>query len=112
MTQSKHTHTAGPWVIHPVKRGLQTQFFFINGEEDPTFTPLVCKVDFGAQKMSDPGSAEINEANARLIAASPTMYDFIADKARSGDAGAIEMLDLLGLAYNSPRRDRQATGAV
>lgn len=39
------------------------------------------------------------EANARLIAASPTLYEFAVNAARSGDRNAQSMLDALGLSY-------------
>ena len=49
--------------------------------------------------MRDDGrfNYEEAEANARLIAASPALYDFAAKKAAQGDQDAISMLALLKL---------------
>jgi len=35
------------------------------------------------------------EANARLIAAAPTMYDFVASKAASGDTVALVIMEMI-----------------
>ena len=39
----------------------------------------------------------VSEANARLIAASPSLYEYARKKAQSGDSEAMAMLDSLGL---------------
>lgn len=64
MTQG---HTPGPWRLTAVKRNLDTKYYHVNSYAREDFTPLICTVDFGAQKMSDKASKEINEANAAFI---------------------------------------------
>lgn len=46
-----------------------------------------------------PNYQNCDEANARLIAACPTIYEFAAQSARLGNAEAIRMLDSLGISY-------------
>ena len=53
-------------------------------------------IDRGGCPLPVNSVAEI-EANARLIAASPTMYAFIKEKADLGDTGAIKIISKITL---------------
>jgi len=86
---SETKHTPGPWAAirsipeegcdgwwikaqpHAALRGFTHDFAWVNGGGDE------------------------NEANARLIAACPTMYAYIAKKAQDGDADAARILAAL-----------------
>ena len=87
-------HTPGPWVVtvddiscldyanpSAVKEG-----FIRHGiaQPDGGFTLAVVVDD-----VID------GEANARLIAASPTLFDFVAKKAAEGDADAARIISLI-----------------
>lgn len=64
-------HSPGPWSIH-------------KGDYKGTY--YLCVKDI---------SDEEDEANAHLIAACPTMYDYIAKQATSGDKNAIAIINLI-----------------
>jgi len=62
-TETKQTHTAGPWRFH-LGRGTDPRFHIqtIGGYQI-------------AETPQNHGKAEINEANARLIAAAPALLE-------------------------------------
>lgn len=72
-------HTPGPWVAY---RTVAPRGWNIEAH-DGTYTVAVAR---------DGSSSPQNVANARLIAASPRMYDYIAVKARAGDKEAQEII--------------------
>lgn len=86
-TLTKATLTPAPWRDEAVTqrmademRGPQPQDFLIVGSDG---TVIGILYDF----------AERCPANARLIAASPLMYDYVAKRAAAGDAEAAAILE-------------------
>lgn len=90
-------HTPGPWHV-----GCQNDALFVTAGRKPALNndhpwhdaPRValCKV-FGP---SDGDCLPVDaEANARLIAAAPTMRDYIAKRANAGCAEALEILETI-----------------
>lgn len=73
MTKAKHT--PGPWMYHKQLNGSLT-FFGENGN----------RAILSAARLIN------QEANARLIAASPTMYEYINQRANEGDAHAAKII--------------------
>ena len=93
---SKTQHTAGPWTPHwSMNNGDFHHIVPVNAPDS-----LIAKVDAFAPTNGDM-EAE-GKANARLIAAAPTMYegigDFLAayDRARIGDWDHGKLIDWLG----------------
>jgi len=91
MTQAQHAK--GPWYQHKKPAGTIT--ISSNPMKGVSYGH-VCNV--GSSNLT-PEAQAISEANARLIAASPSMYEFISKLANSGDKEAISTLDSLGLGY-------------
>lgn len=81
---SETKFTPGPWTIGPNQPSGKTfgklTTYEIGGEKSAVWC---------AQVIAD----EYGEANAALISASPTMYDYIAKKAEGGDAEAKALID-------------------
>ena len=86
--------TPGPWTV----RGVWPDRF---GPADRSKPPDVWTVD----PVMDEGGYDglwyggvISEADARLIAAAPMMYDYVVRRAETGDGEAIQILeDLRGV---------------
>jgi hypothetical protein len=74
MTSTPSKATAGPWVY----------------EADETSSgPMFSVYDAFGRRVTDP---HVEEQQARLIAAGPTMYDYIAAKAKDGDEDAARII--------------------
>lgn len=71
-TETKTKHTPGPW--HVVKSGKEICVMPLAVAED--FLPI-CDMQADGGYELDNEERALAEANARLIAASPEMYDFI-----------------------------------
>ena len=84
-------HTPGPWVVESGEIDIQDQADFLIA--DIGTDREWCAI--GIEDSS--GFAEIvalaHPINANLIAAAPTMYDYIKSKAESGDIIAIEIIN-------------------
>jgi len=79
-------HTKGPW-----KTSSSTLVF----AEEPEGVSIICNT---LPILYDSGmTLSKATANARLIAASPTLYEFAKRRADAGDSEAKTMLDLLGI---------------
>lgn len=76
-TEGGGGHTAGPWLIER-KQARGNWLTDLDGE----YVAMVCL------RNSEPEE----DANARLIAAGPTMYDYIAKRADAGDGEAAEIV--------------------
>lgn len=83
MSERKHTPTPGPWRVN--------KYGSIGAGERGT-EPIVAMVEpfYSVDKRHGD-----HAANARLIAACPTMYAYIAKKAQDGDADAARILAAL-----------------
>lgn len=90
--------TPGPWKVVPIP----------NSDRRIVYT-----------RIDGPGAAPVGyvydspykEANARLIAAAPTMYNYICQRASHGDTEAIRLLKEIGLATSQETTPR-ANGHV
>ena len=97
--EQKAAHTPGSWSLTtvPTSSGSCHQIGpFPTGRPDgaPTFA---CIYADGIRIGIDDGLPRAIElaANARLIAASPTMYDYLVERAQSGDARAASIVEAI-----------------
>ena len=77
-------HTPGPWVVV----GSRTKYV-----EARLVGSLMQEVAACGPTMADEGYGQQQEANARLIAAAPTMHEYIAKRADAGDNEAKQILE-------------------
>ena len=77
-------HTPGPWVVV----GSLTKYV-----EARLVGRLIQEVAACGPTMADEGYGQQQEANARLIAAAPTMHEYIAKRADAGDNEAKQILE-------------------
>ena len=87
-------HTPGPWyVFHSAHRGRFDDdgpgAFSIGDAQTANSANILCS------RYQWPERAEEMKANARLIAAAPTMYKYISSAASNGCAEAREMLEAI-----------------
>jgi hypothetical protein len=90
--ETKAGHTPGPW---SVKRGEGRYSDQLYVESNIHSTPTVISgKDQIVQLTSfrDDHGREV-EANARLIAASPSLFDYVARKASEGDPEAVKLVE-------------------
>ena len=80
-------HTPGPWFAKRAGDGGYFEWYVGRDGEN-------CPI---AEDIADPMTRDPSEANAHLIAAAPTLYEFAQAKARGGDLTAKAMLDSLGM---------------
>ena len=79
-------HTPGPWVVV----GNLTKYV-----EARLVGGLIQEVAACGPTMADEGYGQQQEANARLIAAAPTMYEYIASSASNGCAEARKIMEAI-----------------
>ena len=80
--EQKAAHTPAPWHFKKIALhdgGHVVMFTAQNGQRTHR---LDC-------------AGEFKEADARLIAASPTMYDYLVERAQSGDARAASIVEAI-----------------
>ena len=80
-------HTPGPWFAKRAGDGGYFEWYVGRDGENRSI----------AEDIADPMTRDPSEANAHLIAAAPTLYEFAQAKARGGDLTAKAMLDSLGM---------------
>ena len=97
--EQKSAHTPGPWSLTtvPTSAGSCHQigpFPTRRPDGAPTFA---CVYADGIRIGIDDGLPRAIElaANAHLIAASPTMYDYLVERAQSGDARAASIVEAI-----------------
>lgn len=97
--EQKAAHTAGPWSLTTVPTSAGSchkigPFPASRPGRAPTFA---CIYADGIRIGIDDGLPTAIElaANARLIAASPTMYDYLVERAQSGDARAASIVEAI-----------------
>ena len=84
--EQKAAHTPAPWQIEwNVAQGGEGHY--ITDSKDMAELSRIAAVLF-----HDDADGE-TRANARLIAASPTMYDYLVERAQSGDARAASIVE-------------------
>ena len=81
--EEKAAHTPGPWNCN---RSSASGYDIVCSENSPTDVCVISR--------RDKTTGEI-DANARLIAASPTMYDYLVERAQSGDARAASIVEAI-----------------
>ncbi len=88
------THTKGPWKL--LRTPLNHDNFRDSIGTDKRIIAWTLRHYPGVPRTEN--SAEIDQANARLIAACPRMYDYIAKRAALCDNEAREILEVIGYA--------------
>ena len=86
--EQKAAHTAGPWLIE-WNAAQGGEGHYITDSKDMAELSRIAAVLF-----HDDADGE-TRANARLIAASPTMYDYLVERAQSGDARAASIVEAI-----------------
>ncbi len=76
------THTPGPWKFYDAWGSKQVMFASLGNEDNTVLEAARCGVDCVLSNGDD----------AYLIAACPTMYDYIAKKAAEGDEDAAKII--------------------
>ena len=86
MSQAKHT--PGPWAMTADGSG-----FYVEGGN--LLVAVAQEVDKHSPDIDGYMAGKETEANARLIAAAPTMYSYIETKALNGDDEAKQILEAI-----------------
>ena len=86
--EQKAAHTPGPWLIE-WNAAQGGEGHYITDSKDMGELSRIAMVLF-----HDDADGE-TRANARLIAASPTMYDYLVERAQSGDARAASIVEAI-----------------
>ena len=86
--EQKAAHTPGPWLIE-WNAAQGGEGHYITDSKDMGELSRIAAVLF-----HDDADGE-TRANARLIAASPTMYDYLVERAQSGDARAASIVEAI-----------------
>ena len=84
--EQKAAHTPAPWLIE-WNAAQGGEGHYITDSKDMVELSRIAAVLF-----HDDADGE-TRANARLIAASPTMYDYLVERAQSGDARAASIVE-------------------
>ena len=84
--EQKSAHTPSPWLIE-WNAAQGGEGHYITDSKDMGELSRIAAVLF-----HDDADGE-TRANARLIAASPTMYDYLVERAQSGDARAASIVE-------------------
>ena len=86
--EQKVAHTPGPWLIE-WNAAQGGEGHYITDSKDMVELSRIAAVLF-----HDDADGE-TRANAHLIAASPTMYDYLVERAQSGDARAASIVEAI-----------------
>lgn len=86
--EQKAAHTPAPWQIE-WNAAQSGEGHYITDSNDMGELSRIAAVLF-----HDDADGE-TRANARLIAASPTMYDYLVERAQSGDARAASIVEAI-----------------
>ena len=86
--EQKAAHTPAPWLIE-WNAAQGGEGHYITDSKDMAELSRIAAVLF-----HDDADGE-TRANARLIAASPTMYDYLVERAQSGDARAASIVEAI-----------------
>jgi len=97
--EQKAAHTAGPWSLTtvPTSAGSCHKIGPFPPRRPGGAPTFACVYADGIRIGIDdrlPNAIEL-AANARLIAASPTMYDYLVERAQSGDARAASIVEAI-----------------
>ena len=86
--EQKAAHTPAPWLIE-WNAAQGGEGHYITDSKDMGEPSRIAMVLF-----HDDADGE-TRANARLLAASPTMYDYLVERAQSGDARAASIVEAI-----------------
>ena len=86
--EQKAAHTPAPWLIE-WNAAQGGEGHYITDSKDMAELSRIAAVLF-----HDDADGE-TRANARLLAASPTMYDYLVERAQSGDARAASIVEAI-----------------
>ena len=86
--EQKAAHTPAPWLIE-WNAAQGGEGHYITDSKDMVELSRIAAVLF-----HDDADGE-TRANARLLAASPTMYDYLVERAQSGDARAASIVEAI-----------------
>ena len=86
--KQKAAHTPGPWLIEWNAAQGGEGHYITDSKDMGEFSRIA------AVLFNDDADGE-TRANARLIAASPTMYDYLVERAQSGDARAASIVEAI-----------------
>ena len=84
----KAAHTPAPWLIE-WNAAQGGEGHYITDSKDMVELSRIAAVLFHDDAVGE------TRANARLIAASPTMYDYLVERAQSGDARAASIVEAI-----------------
>ena len=90
---AKDKHTPGPWVLEEwsFDYGATGDFSIYPGTQKGCRMPIAC--------VQQPFNGKRTKANARLIAAAPTMYEFIVSSASNGCAEARKIMEAINAGH-------------
>ena len=86
--EQKAAHTPAPWQIE-WNAAQSGEGHYITDSNDMGELSRIAAVLFHDDAVGE------TRANARLIAASPTMYDYLVERAQSGDARAASIVEAI-----------------
>lgn len=95
MSAEKVAHTPGPWIAQASKHGEYPHVYRperIDKDGLKYWAERICVV-YPSDADDDRVHHPVASANARLIAASPIMYEYIRSRAQAGDERACEILE-------------------
>jgi len=81
------THTKGPWIIE--RQDIDPYYAYISGGDWSELARVVVRMEDCDEDCAD------GVANARLIAAAPTMRAYIEKQAAAGDVEAVQILEAI-----------------
>ena len=86
--EQKAAHTPAPWIAD------LGEAYRVRAQQDGGQVAIMMNLK-GQHGLAGRRSGDEVAANARLIAASPTMYDYLVERAQSGDARAASIVEAI-----------------
>ena len=86
--EQKAAHTPAPWIAD------LGEAYRVRAQQDGGQVAIMMNLK-GRHGLAGRRSGDEVAANAHLIAASPTMYDYLVERAQSGDARAASIVEAI-----------------
>lgn len=86
--EQKAAHTPAPWIAD------LGEAYRVRAQQDGGQVAIMMNLK-GQHGLAGRRSGDEVAANAHLIAASPTMYDYLVERAQSGDARAASIVEAI-----------------